>query len=427
MSAHNRAVAVIAVVAALALGFLALAGSAWHPVVAGLAGNSDLGQTSEFDGTTPSPVGAFYTPPTPLPEIAPGAVLKSEPIPEAPPGVRAWRVMYVSLDNNGQPIPITAYYAEPDRQTLTGFPLVALAHGTTGLAPACGMSQAPFTAGTTGYEYWNFLGRQLVANGYAIVVTDYEGMGAPGTPTYLLRKQGYDLLDSVRAAIRLRPQTVNAQNVGLIGHSEGAYTVLAAADMAAAYAPDLMIRGAVSIAPGGVPAIPFAIDSLVASSGASGPGPRNGYFTYLVSSWSASYPELLPLDSILTPEGMTAIPAAVGQCQGQIINTLNQPMTNYFKTDLPLELVTVAARNQPITTRTAIPTLIVQGELDKGIVPQVTRGFANLMCDYGSTVEYRQLSGDVHRSSVFSSVPLWTDYFDARFAGEPAPSTCKGH
>ena len=197
MMGRSRAVAVVSVTAAASLAFVLLAQSSWQPVQDDITGNPALGLTSEFDGTVRSPVSDFYQPPpaAEYADVAHGTVLKSEPIDDAPEGVRAWRIMYASQNNDGETIPITAYYAEPDRDTLTGFPLVGLAHGTTGLVPECGMSQAPFTPGTTGFEYWEFLGRQLVANGYAVVVTDYEGMGAPGNPTYLLRKQGYDVLD----------------------------------------------------------------------------------------------------------------------------------------------------------------------------------------------------------------------------------------
>jgi len=428
MMGRSRAVAVVSVIAAAALAFVLLAQSSWQPIQDDITGNTALGQTSEFDGTVRSPVSDFYTPPpaADYSDVAHGTVLKSEEIAEAPEGVRAWRIMYASQNNDGETIPITAYYAEPDRETLTGFPLVGLAHGTTGLVPECGMSQAPFTPGTTGFEYWEFLGRQLVANGYAVVATDYEGMGAPGNPTYLLRKQGYDVLDSLRAATRFRPQTVDDTQVGIIGHSEGGYAVLAAGDMWTAYAPDVMLRGVVSIAPGGVPPIPFAINALVSATGSGGAGPRNGYVSYLATSWSATYPELLPADAFFTSEGAQIIPEAAKLCQGEIIEELDQPITTYFSTDLPKEIITVAAENTPITGRSAVPTLILQGQKDTGIVPQITRGFANLMCFYGSTTDYRQFANDTHRSSVFTSAPVWTDWFNERFEGIPAGSTCKG-
>ena len=427
MSSKQRAVAALSVLAAAALAFVLLINTSWQPVQDDIVGNAALGKTSEFDGNVRSPVSEFYAAPDPaeFSRLAAGTVLRSEAIEEAPEGVRAWRIMYVSANNDGEPIPITAYYAEPDRETLTGFPLVGLAHGTTGLVPECGMSQAPFTAGTTGFEYWEFLGRQIVANGWAMVVTDYEGMGAPGNPTYLLRKQGYDVLDSLRAAVRFRPQTVDATKVGIIGHSEGAYAALAAGDMWTAYAPDVMLRGVVSIAPGGVPPLPFAINALSSASGASGAGPRNGYVTYLSTSWAATYPELLSPDAFLTQEGAQIIPEAAKLCQGEVVEELTERFTTYFRADLPKEIVTVAAKNAPITRRSEAPTLLLQGQKDTGIVPQITRGFANLMCFYGSTTEYRQFATDTHRSSVFTSVPAWTDWFTDRFDGLPAGSTCK--
>ena len=124
--------------------------------------------------------------------------------------------------------------------------------------------------------------------------------------------------------------------------------------------------------------------------------------------------------------GATEIPAASTLCQGQVVQKLDQPMTYYFTTKIPKEVIAVAAENNPVTRRTQVPTLMIQGQLDKGIVPQLTKALAIQMCHYGSTVDYRQLEGDTHRSSVFTSVPLWTDWFNARFAGDPAPSTCKG-
>ncbi len=426
MTSRSRVIAVIATTCAVVLAFALLSITAWHPEKESWPANSALGITAEFDGDKSSPVSDFYTPPTPLPPVADGTVLKSEPIAEAPQGVKAWRIMYASRDNDNKPIAITAYYAEPDRVTTDGFPLVALAHGTTGLSPECGMSEAPFTEGTTGWEYWNFLGRQMVASGFAVVATDYEGMGAPGKATYLLRKQGYDLLDSIRAAIHLRPNTVDATNVGMMGHSEGGYVVLAATDMLTSYAPDLMVRGTVSIAPGGVPPIPFAVKALVASTGDSGASPRNGYVTFLSQSWSQTYPDLLPPESWYTAEGLQKIPPASKLCQGQVMKDLTGPITEYFRTDLPPAVITVAAQNAPITTKTTVPTLFIQGAKDTGVVPQVTRGFATQMCHFGSTVDYVQFPGDTHRSSVFSSVPEWTDWLNARFAGQPAASSCGG-
>lgn len=426
MTPRARIISVVAVVLGCALVAALLLSTADRLTDRNVQGNPALGLTPEFDGTVSSPVTDFYTPPSPLPDVSAGSILKSEPIPDAPTGVKAFRIMYMSKNNAGDPLPITAYMAMPDKPTQTGYPVVAIAHGTTGLDPQCGMSEAPFTKGTTGFEYWNFLGAQLVQSGMAIVVTDYEGMGAPGTPTYLLRKQGYDVLDSLRAATRFDPALIDANNLAMIGHSEGAYVTLVGADMANEYAPELSLRGAVSIAPGGVPPVPAAVKAIVASTGSEGGGPRNGYITYLSSSWSATYPDLLPFDSWVTPKGAAEVPQYAKQCQGQVVQTMTAPFTDYFRKDLPPEVIEVAAMNQPITRKAAVPVLMLQGMKDKGIVPQVTKGMFQLSCSYGSTVEYQQYKDDTHRSSVFASAETFTNWIQDRFANKPAPSNCQG-
>ena len=119
----------------------------------------------------------------------------------------------------GDPIAISALYVEPTTAPTEGnrFPLVAFAHGTTGVGRECGISQAPFTDETPGNEYWRTLIGPMVDAGFAVVATDYEGMGAPGNYTYLLRKQSYDVLDSMRAALFFRPQRLDSLNLGGAG------------------------------------------------------------------------------------------------------------------------------------------------------------------------------------------------------------------
>lgn len=420
-----------AVVLGVALAFLASVGTLhltmWDPVAHHIRSNVALGQSEEFNGTVATPPTLFYDPPNPLPKAFPGTVLRSEPIADAPAGVKAWRLLYLSQNNDRQPIAISAYYVEPDRSTTKGFPLVAMAHGTTGVSRNCGMSQQPFAAGTSGQEYWAFLVRPLVQQGFAVVATDYEGMGAPGTPTYLLRKQGYDVLDSLRAALFFHPDKLDASNLGVVGHSEGGYVAIVAADMAPEYAPELMLRGSVSIAPGGVPPIPAAVKLLAAQSGDTATTPRTGYITDLSTSWAATYPKEAPLDQWLTPLGQKEIPnAAANYCQGEMMQHLTQPFTAYFKTDLPDSIITIAAKNQAATQRTTVPVLLAQGAEDTGVVPAVTRGYAVQMCALGNTVDYRQYPNDVHRSSVFASAPDVMSWLSDRFAGKPARSTCQG-
>ena len=425
---RNRTTTVLVIGFATILAAALLAGTSWKTLQRGAPGEPRAGSSGPFDGTVGIEPTPFYDPPATLPDAPMGTLLRSEPITDAPPDVKAWRILYLSRDIKGKPIAISGYYAEPTRLPQTGnrFPLIALAHGTTGVGRKCGMSQGPFTAKTPGNEYWLFLGQNLVNAGYSVVATDYEGMGAPGATPYLLRKQAYDVLDSMRAAINLRPGFIDTQNLGIIGHSEGGYVALATADQAPEYAPELNIKGAVSQAPGVVPPVPAAIKSLMTSTSTEKGTPRNGYIVTLSQSWIRNYPELMTAEDWYTPEGRAAVDKAADLCQGAMLQVLTDTFGTYFKKSLPLAATQIGAWNPPLTKKTTVPILIQQGLKDTGVVPPLTRAYAIQACHLGDIVEYQEYPNDVHRSVQFTGSTPFLDWFANLFAGHQAPNQCSG-
>src|SRR3954454_19214804 len=84
--------------------------------------------------------------------------------------------------------------------------------------------------------------------GYAVVRTDYVGLGTPGAHPFLHgRSEGTAVLDAARAARRLDKRL--GKRVVLAGHSQGGQSVLWAASLAPRYARDLNVRGTVAFAP----------------------------------------------------------------------------------------------------------------------------------------------------------------------------------
>ena len=80
---------------------------------------------------------AFYDPPDTLPDGPPGTIVRADELdePEAP---RVWRIMYTSTGMDGSPIAVSGIIAAPDGDPPAGGrPLVAWAHGTTGVASRC--------------------------------------------------------------------------------------------------------------------------------------------------------------------------------------------------------------------------------------------------------------------------------------------------
>ena len=81
---------------------------------------------------------------------------------------------YLMRGVNGSETQATALVFKPKGpMPAGGWPIVAWAHGTTGVADQC----APSQQGLGGNE---FLIAKLLVAGYAVVAPDYEGLGEPG-------------------------------------------------------------------------------------------------------------------------------------------------------------------------------------------------------------------------------------------------------
>lgn len=128
-------------------------------------------------------------------------------------------------------------------------PLVTFAVGTRGLGDTC----APSKTLANGTNYEAAIINSFLSRGWAVVVTDYQGLGTPGAHTYVVgRREGRSVLDAARAAQRLAGSGLDATTpVGVYGYSQGGGAAAWAAELAASYAPELDLKGVVE---GGVPA-----------------------------------------------------------------------------------------------------------------------------------------------------------------------------
>ena len=187
---------------------------------------------------------AFYTWDADIPEV-PGQLLRSEPLPPTLGLANAavqLRVLYSSTDGVGGSTSVAvsgAVFIPKGQPPQGGWPIVAWAHGTFGMADIC----APSWFGRS-YRDVRYLNAWL-AQGYAVVATDFQGLGTPGpNPQLNNRANSYSLLDSVRAALHDRHDLAN--EVVLVGQSQGGSAVVAAAGYAPTYSPELHIRAIVA-------------------------------------------------------------------------------------------------------------------------------------------------------------------------------------
>lgn len=255
----------------------------------------------------------FYTPPNPLPVGGPGHLIRSEPsrLVLEPSGqlgsyvATGTRIMYLSTDTHGRPNAVTGTYFEPHNPWPgTGpRPLISLAVGTYGQGDQCAPSRL-FNQGihySTGFDlmygYEQGFVATMVARGFAVVVTDYEGLGTPGVHTYLNRAaEGHAVLDAARAAMLLPDTSLDPHGpVALWGYSQGGGASASAAELAPSYAPELDIVGAWAGAPPADPStvMPSADGSILA-----------GAIGYVLNSMMTAYPETEPMiRDALTPRG----------------------------------------------------------------------------------------------------------------------------
>ncbi|MFI0433116.1 MAG: alpha/beta fold hydrolase [Candidatus Nanopelagicales bacterium] len=415
-------VAVLGLVATVILGATALDTSPTQ-----VSAPHELVGLAEFSGEKAIAPSAFYNvPAAEYDGLAPGSVIKAEPIADAPAGIQAQRLVYVSQTAGGQNNAVSAMYvtrSDPSPGP-NGRPLVVVAHGTTGIAPGCGISIAPFTKGSSGFGTWDQIIAGLVGAGFAVVATDYANLGVPGTPDYLtMRGEGADVLNSARAVLDLDRDGIDRGNVGLLGHSQGGHAALSAAYIAPEYAPELSIKGTVAIAPALFPPAPVLKTFITAGMDQPASG-FLGFTADIVNSWAANYPGQISLEDVYTPAGVEAARVALTQCQDAVSAAFSGPKKDYVKPDLPDSIVTLAQQNFPIYAKYAQPLLIQQGLEDTTVVPSVNLAAARTFCEQGTELNLETYPGDVHSSVLYTGEAQSISWLRDRFDDQPLASDC---
>jgi pimeloyl-ACP methyl ester carboxylesterase len=188
------------------------------------------------------PLTSFYDPPATL-DAAPGALIRSQPFHgySLPRGARAVRILYVSSAPDGTPVAASGVVLIPSGSApRKGWPVIAWAHGTSGVARMCAPSLMKDV------EYGSEGLMPMVAAGFAVVATDYAGLGTPGPHRYDNKlAQANDVLYSIPAARAAVPSL--GQRWVAIGHSQGGVAVWGLAELEAKL-DDANYRGAISVA-----------------------------------------------------------------------------------------------------------------------------------------------------------------------------------
>ena len=206
----------------------------------------------------------FADPPATIP-AEPGRLLRTEPFTgTVPEGAAAWRILYTTTAQDGAAALATGLVLTSTDPPVGPRPVVAWAHGTTGVAEVCAPSllDDPFTAGATpGLA-------EVVARDWVVVATDYAGLGTPGPHPYLIGTgEAHSVLDAVRAARELSAldpaAPVLEDRTVVWGHSQGGHAALWTGQLADSYAPEVGVVGVAALAPAAdLPALAAGLGEL---------------------------------------------------------------------------------------------------------------------------------------------------------------------
>jgi hypothetical protein len=292
-------------------------------------------------------------------------------------------------------------------------PIVSFAPGTQGTGDSCAAS----TTMPNSTFYQQATVQSLLGKGWAVAVTDYEGLGTPGDHTYVVKDaEAHALLDIVRAAQRM-PGSGIASNapVAFWGYSQGGQAAAAAAEAEASYAPELNVVGT---AAGGVPSDLTALAEYLDGDG-------NLFFTFLALAAlgiNAAYPEL-HLESYLNDAGRQLLDQGRQACLIDGLLLASGHHIGDYTTTNPLDQPDWQARIAQQTlgnVAPAAPVYLYHGNVDE-IIPftQGTR-LRDAWCARGARVQFHEEATD-HVLGVLVDASAW---LDARFKGQALTPTC---
>jgi hypothetical protein len=358
---------------------------------------------------------AFYNPPSHLPQGPHGTLIWQRSAGGLVPLTSAAQtklVLYTSRTPQGDVDAVSGSVSVPKgKPPKGGWPVITYAHGTTGSADVCAPSRV--NTGSPARGNITYVDPQLndwVKAGYAVVRTDYQGLGTPGPHPYLIGEaEGRSVLDIVRAARQLFPGI--GKRFLIAGHSQGGQAALFAAGEAASWARDLTLEGTVSYAPAS-----HLLQQAKALPALTSPSPLTALATMIVQGAATASPGVDP-SRLLTPEVLQLYPLLDQMCLPQLAKS--QRLGGIAPSDMlrpganknPIYRV-LGDQNPAVTT--SAPIFIAQGTADSTVFPAFTTQLSDELKGLGDHVRYQLFNGVDHGGIVQAAEPDVLPWFEMR-------------
>lgn len=368
----------------------------------------------------------FYNLPNPAPNVPPGTLIRTEPITNIPfnlTGASAYRMLYMSQDNKGNPRISSGMFFVPTSASKGPRPVVAYAHGTSGFGDACAPSRSESSAKSLPWI------QTMMNNGWVMTATDYVGIGTEGEPFFLIgQSEANDVVNSVRA-VRNFTDADAGDRYAVMGHSQGGHSALWTGELSKQIAPELKLVGVAASAPAA------DLEGLVNMSwnipNAWGLGPD------VLVSWPTVYPQL-NADQVATQLGMEDFQKLAYECventllQGEFESLLGRQLFGTNPTTLPAWQQIIA--EQTPTPYPADMPLSISASVQDGVVfAKTTAELRDQWCAAGANLQMTWL-GDLasgplanlqaHTDTILTAWPEMTMWMQQRFQGIPATNNC---
>jgi triacylglycerol lipase len=282
------------------------------------------------------------------------------------------------------------------------------------------------------FNYEELFVATMVARGFAIVMTDYQGLGTPGLHTYVNRvAEGNAMLDAGRAAMHLPDTSLDPHGpLAFWGYSQGGGAAASAAELAPSYAPELHVVGSYAGAPTAdlKELLPYADGSALV-----------GVVGYALNSVITSYPEFADvIRSKLTPRGEDLLYKVADQCVAETVaKFMFRHLQPYFVEDIN-QLV----NEEPFSSlfdlqrigkyKPNAPVLINSNRFDPLVPWTAANQLGRDWCSQGADVEFRTNEEPpfLNKLVVNHALPMLVDgeaamqWIADRFNGVPTTPNC---
>jgi dienelactone hydrolase len=341
-----------------------------------------------------------------------------EPPLEDPESVigQSWRAIYTSasgLDGTSREVS-GAFFVPRGKPPAGGWPVVSLAHGTTGVEPGCGPATEPSLGG-----YLPTV-RAFLEQGYAVAFTDYEGLGRPGMHPYLEpRSAAFNIIDAVRALRELAP-TVSTRWIAY-GASQGGQATWAANELNPYYGDGLELLGSVAVSPA---ANVTGLADLAWEGSLTTEQER--YYPLVIAGIERYNRDLRP--GAYLHGRVAADMGALAKCASPVDGFLTRMEAS---SDLKPNTIQDTDRLRDALRKVALPQrrldqpmMVTNGTDDEIILPQWVSSSVSLSCQMGGRIEYLEIPDAGHTDLTPDADAAVQRWIADRFAGAAAPSNC---